>query len=100
MSNFQNVDFATDFEQQSAASSNKTTKLDIHDDLIVMMQKHQSEIEDYFKERETKWANFFNSYRTSTIISNKERQQRHQYQDTATRIQCIARRFIQQKFIF
>eukprot|EP00957_Ditylum_brightwellii_P110870 8456500-Ditylum_brightwellii.AAC.1 len=95
MSNFQNFDFASDFEQQSAASSNKTTKLNIHNKLIVMMQKHQSEMDNYFKEMETKWANFFNNYRTSTIISNDEHQeQQHQDHGAATRIQSISRGFI------
>eukprot|EP00957_Ditylum_brightwellii_P156546 11914956-Ditylum_brightwellii.AAC.1 len=60
MSNFQNFDFAPDFKQHSAASSNKTENLNIHDELIVMVQKHHSEIDDYFKEMEAKWANFFN----------------------------------------
>ena len=78
MSIFQNFDFASDFKQQSAASNKETTKLNIHDELIVMMQKHQSEMDNYSKEMENKWANFFNSYRTSTIISSNEHQeQRH-----------------------
>eukprot|EP00957_Ditylum_brightwellii_P125506 9566706-Ditylum_brightwellii.AAC.1 len=60
----------------------------------------KKEWDNYFKKRETKWANFFNSYRTSTVISNKECQQLHQDQDTATRIQRIVHGFIQQKFNF
>ena len=46
-----------------------------------------------FKARKTKWANFFNNYRT--IISNDAHQeQRHQDHDAATRIQCIIRGFL------
>ena len=71
MSKFQNFDFTSDFEQQSAVNNT-------HNELIVMMQKHQSEMDNHFKARKNKWANFFNNYRTSTIISNNAHQeQRH-----------------------
>eukprot|EP00957_Ditylum_brightwellii_P080230 6102260-Ditylum_brightwellii.AAC.1 len=55
-------------------------------------------MDDYFKELETKWANFFNNYRTSTVISNDAHQeQRHQDIDAATRIQSISWGFIHRK---
>eukprot|EP00957_Ditylum_brightwellii_P164164 12499257-Ditylum_brightwellii.AAC.1 len=46
---------------------------------------------------QAKWANFFNNYRTSAIVSYKERQGQHQDIDAATRIQSISCRFIHQK---
>ena len=99
MSNFQIFDFTSDL----SASSNKTTNHNIHDELIVMMQKRQSEMDNDFKEMQAKWANFFNNYRTSAIISNDEHQeQQNQDHDTATRIQRIIREFIncrQQHFV-
>eukprot|EP00957_Ditylum_brightwellii_P170506 12978579-Ditylum_brightwellii.AAC.1 len=49
----------------------------------------KKEMDDYFKEREIKWANFFNSYRTSTVISNEEHQQQHQDHNATIRIQAI-----------
>eukprot|EP00957_Ditylum_brightwellii_P047712 3624633-Ditylum_brightwellii.AAC.1 len=50
---------------------------------------------------ENKWANFFNSYRTSTIISNNAHQEQwHQNHDAATRIQRIVCGFTQRKFNF
>eukprot|EP00957_Ditylum_brightwellii_P171076 13023780-Ditylum_brightwellii.AAC.2 len=55
-------------------------------------------MDNYFKEWETKWANFFNNYRTSTIISNDEHQeQQHQDHDVATRIQSFSCGFVLQK---
>eukprot|EP00957_Ditylum_brightwellii_P090489 6891070-Ditylum_brightwellii.AAC.1 len=49
---------------------------------------------------QAKWANFFNNYSTSTIISNNEYQeQQHKDHDATTRIQSISRGFIHQKQI-
>jgi len=82
----------------------------VRDELILMMQQMEEDKENFNKIRETltqerearsaKWANFFHSYRTSTVISTEERQQRHHDQDAATRIQSIVRGFLQRKFQF
>eukprot|EP00957_Ditylum_brightwellii_P082530 6274206-Ditylum_brightwellii.AAC.1 len=79
----------------------------VQNDLPTMLEEMKEDLAqdkkkmyNYFKERETKWANFFNSYRISTVISIKERQQWHQDQDAVTRIQRIVCGFIQQKFNF
>jgi hypothetical protein len=59
-----------------------------------MMQKGQSEMDNDFKEMQAKWTNFFNNYRTSTIVFNKECQEQHQDIDSATRMQSISCGFI------
>eukprot|EP00957_Ditylum_brightwellii_P157820 12012321-Ditylum_brightwellii.AAC.1 len=43
---------------------------------------------------QAKWTNFFNNYRTSTNVFNKEHQEQHQDIDAATRMQSISHGFI------
>eukprot|EP00957_Ditylum_brightwellii_P018361 1382429-Ditylum_brightwellii.AAC.1 len=63
----------------------------------------QKDMENDLKEMEARWTIRSNrglSMLSNTVISNKECQQRHQDQDTATRIQHIVHGFNQQKFNF
>eukprot|EP00957_Ditylum_brightwellii_P035267 2674884-Ditylum_brightwellii.AAC.1 len=96
MSDFQKIHSA----HGSNESSNKTTNRNIHNELIVMMQKCQSGIENDFKEMQARWAirsTGYLSMLSNTDASNKERQQQHQNHDAATKIQSISCGFIHQK---
>eukprot|EP00957_Ditylum_brightwellii_P177019 13485382-Ditylum_brightwellii.AAC.1 len=59
-----------------------------------MQEDLNQEIQDMHQRQAIRFNNFFNNYRTSTVVSNKECQTQHQDLDATIKVQCIVHRFI------
>eukprot|EP00957_Ditylum_brightwellii_P057234 4336692-Ditylum_brightwellii.AAC.1 len=63
------------------------------DKLLLMMSKMQDnlsqDIQDLHQRQANRCNNFFNNYRTSTVVSNKEHQKQHQDLDATIKTQHI-----------